>query len=135
VVWLRAGQLSVAVGEWHDDPLGHIAAGLVARDAAKRGRRGRDSAGSGHARGSVVDGPPPILQLRIGLVLPSQGSADLPVFVPALFVDGWRFPHLFGPGLLRVTFARASLPRGRDVRDVQSEVQAGSVAQPAVAAR
>jgi hypothetical protein len=35
--------------------------------------------------------------------------------VPALSVDGWRFPHVLGPGdRLRATFAAGALPAGCD---------------------
>ena len=54
--------------------------------------------------------------------------------VPALLVDGWRFPHVFGPHALLVHFDRAALPAGHDARSLPSEARENVAAGEAVRA-
>jgi len=126
-VWLRAAQLVVAAAEWEDEPHRAIAHG----GAALRPRRGggttpdatlsksfkrRQKEGKGSGKDGAADaGPPPIILPRLGVVLPSAagpgGAGEgAGTFVPALIVDGWQFPRVFGPHRLYVHFARTALP-------------------------
>ena len=99
-VWLRAEQLVVVAAEWEDEPHRMIA----------------------------LAGPAPIAQPRLGIVLPLAGKGmprDAGSFVPALVVNGWQCPRLFGPHLLLVHFARSALPAGIDVHSLSANAYKG----------
>jgi hypothetical protein len=123
-VLLRAEQMAVAAAEWEDETHRVIAHG----GPILRSRSG--------GKASAV-GPPPIVQPRLGVVLPvaSKGAdGEAGAFVPALLVDGWRFPCLFGPHVLLVHFDRAALPAGHDGRSLAAHAREDCAAGETVSA-